>query len=188
MKQFISLLLAIFIAVPCMSQNAVLDNIHSRKSVRSYENTPIEEATLITIVKAGMAAPSGMNKQPWEFLVVNGRKNLDKVCEKMGGRGASLLKKASAAIVVIGNPDVSENWMLDCSAASENILLAAESLGLGAVWTAGYPYQERISSIKESFGIPDPYIPLCVIPIGYPEGKQVPKDKWKPEKLHMNKW
>ena len=96
--------------------------------------------------------------------------------------------KAPAAIVVAGNPKVSEYWYLVWSAATQNILLAAESLGLGAVWTAAYPYEKNMNIIKEVLSIPEPYLPLCLIPLGYPKSETKAKDKWKPEKVHQNGW
>lgn len=181
------------------AQNKALENIHARKSVRTYklnsDNTPVPVSldTLKTIVRAGMAAPTGMNKQPWEFFIIT-RDNksahqndpMSVLAEKLPY--AKMLRNAGAAIVVLGNPQESKLWYLDCSAATQNILLAVESMGLGAVWTAGYPYPERINEIKEALSIPDPYIPLCVIPIGYPQGETKVKDKWKPERVHINNW
>lgn len=191
----ISLALALLLTASCCNQkgeapvnstDAVLANIHSRKSVRSFTSEPVKMEDLMTIVKAGMAAPTGMNRQPWEFIVVNGRENMDKVVERMGeGRGTKMFKEAQAAIVVLGNPEESHLWYLDCAAATENILLAIESLGLGGVWTCGYPLEDRIKQFTQVFEIPAPFVPLCVIPIGYPNGEQTPKDKWKPEKVKI---
>lgn len=170
----------------------VMENIFARKSVRAYKadanGNPmqISKDTLEQIVKAGMAAPTGKNKQPWEFFVLDNREPMAKLAEQLPY--AKMLSSASAAIVVVGNPEVSDYWYLDCSAAAENILLAIESMGLGGVWTAGYPYEDRMSNIKDALNIPDPYLPLCLIPIGYPAKEEKPKDKWKPEKVHYNVW
>lgn len=191
-------LLFMFFSDMMKAQNQVIDNIHARKSVRTYRTNPdgsavpVSKDTLEMLVRAGMCAPTAMNKQPWEFFVitrekgVNGADPMAILAEKLPY--AKMLKTAGAAIVVLGNPEVGQLWQHDCSAAAENILLAIESLGLGGVWTAGYPYPERVSAIKETLGIPDPYLPLCVIPIGYPAGETKAKDKWKPRKVHYNKW
>ena len=80
------------------------------------------------------------------------------------------------------------NWTQDCSAATENLLLAAEALGLGAVWTAAHPYEDRVNPIREALGLPENVTPLCVVPCGYPAGDDQPKDKWKPENIHYDKW
>jgi nitroreductase len=169
-----------------MAQNPTLETIFSRKSVRNYTNQPVSVDDLMLLVKAGMAAPTGMNRQPWEFLIIQDKEIMASLSEKIPY--ARMLKEAQAAIVVIGNPEKSVYWYLDCSAAAQNILLAAESIGLGAVWTAGYPFEDRMKTISKAFGIPEPYLPLCLIPIGYPRGEQKPKDKWDESKVHLNKW
>ncbi|MDD3685908.1 MAG: nitroreductase family protein, partial [Bacteroidales bacterium] len=107
---------------------------------------------------------------------------------------AKMLYDAQAAIIVCGDmnkaaTDVdSAYWVQDCSAASQNILLAAEATGLGAVWTAAYPYLERISPVINTLELPEKIIPLNVIPIGYPNGEDKPKNKWKPENMHWENW
>lgn len=170
----------------CSAADAVLDNIFARKSVREYENRAVSKDTLELLVKAGMAAPSGMNRQPWEFVVFTDVQGRNELAEKLPY--AKMLKSAPAAIVVVGNTETSKLWVEDCCAATENILLAAEALGLGAVWTAAYPYEDRIGAIRAVLDIPEPYVPLCLIPVGYPAGEQTAKDKWTPDKVHYDKW
>ncbi len=167
--------------------NGAIDNIFARKSVRSYDSTKaISAEDMELIIKAGMAAPTGMNKQPWQFFVATGKEEMAALSEKLPY--AKMLTEAVAAVVVLGNPEISKMWYLDCSAATQNILLAAESLGIGAVWTAGFPYDDRMTAIREAFGIPEPWMPLALIPMGYPSGNDAPKDKWDPAKVHYNKW
>ena len=168
------------------AQNPTLETIFSRKSVRNFTDQTVSKEDLTLLVKAGMAAPTGMNRQPWEFLVIQDKAKMVELSTKLPY--ALMMKDAQALIVVVGNPELSPYWYLDCSAAAQNILLAAESMGLGAVWTAGYPYEDRMDIIASAFSIPKPYRVLCTIPIGYPKGEQKPKDKWKEEKLHMNEW
>lgn len=187
MKNLVITFLVLLInASALFAQNPVFDNIFSRKSVRSYTEQTVPIETLKLLVKAGMAAPSGMNRQPWEFVIISGKEEMAALAQKLPNN--RMLKEAQAAIVVAGNPQTSTYWYLDCSAATQNILLAAESLGLGAVWTAGYPGVERMKAISDAVGIPEPYLPLCLIPIGYPKGEQKPKDKWVESKMHINKW
>ena len=185
-KFFITLAIitsSIFIA---SAQNPTLETIFSRKSVRTYTDQPVSVDDLMLLVKAGMAAPTGMNRQPWEFFIIQDKALMASLADKIPY--ARMLKEAQAAIVVIGNPEKSIYWYLDCSAAAQNILLAAESIGLGAVWTAGYPFEDRMEIISKAVGIPKPFLPLCLIPIGYPKGDQMPKNKWDESKVHMNKW
>lgn len=171
-------------------KNMTLETIHSRKSVRSYSEKPVSEENLITLVKAGMAAPTGKDRRPWEFVIITERASLDVLASKLPY--AKMLTAASSAIVVCGNDNIenggSPYWYLDCSAAAQNILLAAESLGLGAVWTAAYPYEERMQPVAEVLNLPDNIKPLCVIPIGYPRTEQKTKDKFNKAKIHINKW
>ena len=182
-----------FTSCNCGSSNDVaekvvtpIDNIFERKSVRSFEDKAISKDTLELLVKAGMAAPSAMNRQPWQFFVSTDRVKMDTLSNRLPY--AKMLKESAAAIVVLGNPEVSKQWMIDCSACTQNILLAAESLGLGAVWTAAYPYEDRVNAIKEVYAIPDPWQPLSLIPAGYPKGEHKPKDKWDPAKVHYEVW
>lgn len=169
------------------NEEIVLENIHARKSVRSYTAQAVEEEKVDKLVRAGMAAPTGRDARPWEVVVLNERATLDKLAE--GLPYAKMLAQAPLAIVVCG--DVSkqpEYWFVDCSAMTENILLAAEAMGLGAVWTAAYPYPDREAAVTAVLGLPENVRPLCVIPIGYPAGDEKPKDKYDTAKIHYNKW
>ncbi len=169
-----------------LKSKAVLENIAERKSVRKYLNKSVEEDKIDAMVKAGMAAPSGMDRRPWEFVVVTDREALDSMAAKLPY--AKMLTNAPLAIVVCGDTTRSSYWYLDCSAATQNVLLAAEALGLGAVWTAAYPYEDRIVVVRQNTGLPENIVPLCVIPIGYPDGPQKAKDKFDLQRVHRNKY
>ena len=169
-----------------LKSKAVLENIAERKSVRKYLNKSVEEDKIDAMVKAGMAAPSGMDRRPWEFVVVTDREALDSMAAKLPY--AKMLTNAPLAIVVCGDTTRSSYWYLDCSAATQNVLLAAEALGLGAVWTAAYPYEDRIGGGRQNTGLPENIVPLCVIPIGYPDGPQKAKDKFDLQRVHRNKY
>ena len=169
---------------------AALDVIMTRTSVRSFTGESLSKEQLETILKAGMAAPSAINLQPWRFVVLTDK---DRIAELFGGtRRPEMFTTAGAVILVCGQTirDGRENifWYEDCSAATENILLAVHALGLGAVWTAGYPALERIAPLEEALGIPEDVSILSVIPVGVPAGPQEPKDKWKPENIHWEQW
>lgn len=167
--------------------NAVIDNILNRKSVRKYTSQKVEQDKIDILLKAGMASPSAMNKQPWEFIVISDKKTLENIAKILPY--ALPAKNASVAIIVCGNSDVSGvYWVQDCSAVAENILLAAESLKLGAVWCGIYPQEDRVKGIQHLLMIPKNIIPLCVIPVGYPAGGELPKQKYNPSKIHNNKW
>ena len=165
----------------------VLENIANRKSVRDYiEGKAIESDKIEKLLRAGMAAPSGKNIQPWEFIVVTQRATLDTLAAKL--QNAKMLNRATLAIIVCADTTKSQYWYVDCAAVTQNILLAAEAMQLGAVWTASYPYENRMNAVKEVCQLPDNIQSLCVIPIGYPSMQDSPKDKWKPEKIHNEKW
>lgn len=168
---------------------AVIGNIMTRTSVRQYNDRPISADTLETLLKAGMAAPTAVNKQPWAFVVTTGRDALDSLATLQ-----PRLQTAAAAITVCGDMtraiegEGRDFWVQDCSAATENILLAAHALGLGAVWTGVYPIAERIDNVSRALALPDSVVPMCIIAVGYPVADQEPKDKWDPSKVHYQRW
>ena len=175
------------------SEPGLFETIASRTSIRKFDSSkPVSDADIEKILKAGMCAPSAMDRRPWEFIVVKDKAKLAALGSRLpysrGGNGAQ------AAIVVCGNLDNGlpgrgkEYWIHDCSAATMNILLAAKGLGLGAVWTGVYPGEDRVAVVREVLAIPEGYAPLNVIPLGYPAENPTPKDKWNPSKVHHDKW
>lgn len=171
-------------------KNAALHNIATRTSVRSYLDKPVDAATIEQLLRAGMAAPTAVNRQPWHFVVVNDRAQLEALSKT--NPYSKMLGKAPLAIVVCGDMEKAlegnarEFWVQDCSAATENILLAVNALGLGAVWTGAYPSEDRCKAISDVLELPEHLIPLNIIVIGYPDKENTPKDKWKPENISYN--
>ncbi|MFI3331965.1 MAG: nitroreductase family protein [Rikenellaceae bacterium] len=170
------------------AEDAVLNNIMTRASVRSYTPQAVEQYKIDKLLKAGMAAPTGSNKQPWEFVVITDRAILNELPSIAGGM--RMAGGAPLAIVVLGDESISGSWTLDCSAATQNILLAAHAMGLGAVWCGAYPENEsgRTSKMKALLNLPEGINALNAIIIGYPDSESEPKDKWKPEKVHYQKY
>ncbi len=170
--------------------NPVLNSIMTRTSIRQYTNQPVSKADIESLLRAGMAAPTAVNRQPWHFVAVTDKAKLK---ELAGSRGR-MLEQCALAIVVCGNMDKAMQgkgqayWIQDCSAATENILLAAHALGLGAVWTGVYPMDDRMAYVSKSVKLPENIIPLCVIAIGHPAESPTPKDKWKPENVSYNEF
>lgn len=168
-----------------METNPVIQTILSRRSVRHFTGKPVAKPLLEVLIKAGMAAPSARNIQPWLFIGITNRDKLNQLAD--GLPYAKMLYNAPSAIVVCGDTDrtPADNpegyWVQDCAAATQNILLAAEALGLGAVWTGVFPRPERVKVVKDVLGLPAGIIPLNVIPIGHPEGIDRPKDKFRQE-------
>lgn len=175
-----------------MHTNEVIENMMTRTSVRSYEDRPVEKEKIITLLKAGMAAPSAVDRRPWHFYVVNDRQMLAAI--KTATPNAAMAAKAPLAIIVCGDMDKAlvgndhELWAQDASAATENILLAAHAMGLGAVWTATYPVKERVEAITSLFGLPRNLIPFCTIVIGYPKTGGHPKDKWNEADINWDNY
>ena len=210
-KTILSLAAVALLAAACQTEpqpvapdpaEVVMSNILSRKSVRSYTADTILAAVMENLLRAAMAAPSGRNIQPWNFVVLSDTSRYDEI---FGDNHNMAMFKQSAAIVVLcadttvvrpprDNPDApavqqpSGTWRDDMGAVTENLLLAAEAYGLGACWTACYPYVDRMAPVKQALGLPATVVPYSVVPIGYPAGDEQPKDKWDPARIHYGRW
>ena len=166
-------------------KKAAIENILTRTSIRKYQDRAIEAGKIDTLLRAAMAAPTAVNKQPWHFVVVTDK-------QKIAQLGGDRFGKAPLAIVVCGDMEKAlegpgrDFWIQDVSAATENLLLAAHALGLGAVWTGGYPRMERCANIAAVIGTPEYIIPLCVVYVGYPDEQPEPKQKFKTENVSWN--
>ncbi|MCJ7694039.1 MAG: nitroreductase family protein [Anaerolineaceae bacterium] len=166
--------------------SASVDLIFQRRSIRKFLPDSIEDEKIEMILKAGMAAPSAMNMQPWEFIVITAKEKKSQI------RNALPFAKMEAPLIicVCGNSKNSRNlvfdrfWVQDCSAATENILLAVVGLGLGGVWCGVHPIGSYVKKISEILELPDHVKPLNVILIGYPAEKKEPRTQFKPERVH----
>lgn len=169
-----------------------LEVIHSRKSVRNYLDKPVSKADIETLLRAGMAAPSAGMRRPWVFVVVTDKDKLAALAALMPY--GKMLNHAGAAIVVCGRKDRflpgedAEMWVQDCSAATENILLAAEATGLGAVWLGVYPVKARVDGVRKTLALPEQAIPLNIISVGWPTGVDKPKNFYDAKQIHWDKW
>ena len=200
MKKILTIMLTLAMTVGVSAQQRTensdaqiaINNIMTRTSIRQYTDEPVSKENIETMLRAGMAAPTAVNRQPWHFVVITSKEKLAELAGD-GPRGG-MLKKAALAIVVCGNMDKALQgqgqgfWIQDCSAATENILLAANALGLGAVWTGVYPDENRAASVAKVLKLPQSFIPLCTIVIGHPAEQPQPKDKWKPENVSYNEY
>ena len=157
--------------------NETIQTILQRKSVRAFTDQAIPAEYMEAMLKAAMAAPTGSNIQPWHFVVLTDKSQYERVFENN-------FNNPDGAPVTRPNG----TWRDDMGACTENFLLAAESLGLGAVWTAAYPYSERYASMKRELDMPDSVLPYCAVAVGYPANDEQPKDKWKPERIHYDQW
>ncbi len=162
----------------------MLDWIKARRSIRSYTMDPIDDAQIQALLEAAMAAPSASNRQPWEFVIVRDagmRQALSQVHPWAG-----MAARAPAVVVVCGRPEVSRHWIEDCSAATQNLLLAVTALGLGAVWVAVYPDPERQAAVRSVLGIPESLQVLCIVPLGRPAESKPSHTKYDPAKVHYD--
>ncbi|MEZ0396604.1 MAG: nitroreductase family protein [Anaerolineales bacterium] len=166
--------------------NPALETIFRRRSIRKYTDQPVEPEKLDLLLQAAMAAPSAMNCKPWEFVVVTEPEKLAQFRQRLifGNRNAP------AAIVVCGNPSLSANpaarlfWEQDCSAAVENMLIAAVGLGLGTVWVGVHPVKEFERVVREVVGLPPRVTPLALVYVGYPAEEKPPRTQYDPERVH----
>ena len=163
--------------------------ILSRRSIRKYTEEPVSGDDIEALLTAAMHAPSAVNEQPWHFVVIKDRNILEAIPRI--SRTAPMVKYAPLAIAVCADKNLEKFpglWALDCSAATENILLAATARGLGAVWTAVYPFEDRIKGIKKLLNLPGDVIPLCIIPVGCPAETPEPVDRFNPSCIHHDTW
>jgi len=175
-------------AIP-LNLDDTLTVIHRRKSVRKYLEKPVSREQLTLLMKAGMAAPTAADKRPWVFVAVTERAKLNALADELPH--TKMLYTAPAAIAVCGDTRKALNssvWSQDCCAASQNILLAAEAIGLGAVWTGIYPEYFKYNHVRRVLSIPMEVIPLNVIAIGWPTGEEKPKEKFDPANIHWESW
>lgn len=177
---------------PINKQDAALENIMTRVSVREFTGEKITDEQIDILLRAAMAAPSAINKQPWAFIVVTDEALIVKLGEALPYSRCS--NKPACAIIPCGDlskaieGEMAAFWINDVSAATENLLLAAHAMGLGAVWTGLHPDMNRAGMVQQMLGLPEHIIPLCVVPVGVPAEQPAVKDKYKPENIHFNKW
>jgi nitroreductase len=170
--------------------NEALQSILTRRSIRRYAAKPVEEDKIKLILEAAMAAPSARNLQPWEFIVLTKRETLDELVNF--SPHVKMLKEAPLAIVVCGRTDNETGspdwWVIDCSAAVQNALLAAHALGLGAVWLGVHPRRDRQEALENFFRLPANIKPHSMIAIGYPAEQKEPANRYREERVHREVW
>ena len=197
MKQLLTFALAVMMLAGCVKQetrmeNSAINNILTRVSVREFTGEKISAEQIDTLLRAAMAAPSAINKQPWAFIVVTDEAVIAKLGEALPYSRCS--NHPAVAIIPCGDlskaipGEMGAFWVNDVSAATENLLLAAHAMGLGAVWTGLHPDMNRASLVQQMLGLPEHIIPLCVVPVGIPAEQPAVKDKFLPENVHYNAW
>ena len=168
-----------------------IDNLFARRSIRAFTGQPVTPEQVTMLLKAAMAAPSAGNRKPRHFIVVTDPKVKQALTEVHPY--ADMLLEAPVGIVVCGEPSLSfpdrpDFWIQDVSAATENLLLAAVGLGLGAVWCGVYPIQERVEGFRRILGAPERVVPFALVPVGHPAEKKEPRTQYDPLRVHTNRW
>ena len=165
-----------------------IEAILTRRSVRRFSSQAVPEEEIQVLLKAAMYAPSGGNAQPWHFVVINERAVLDEVPKFHDS--SSFILEAPLAILICADEELAKpgRWLLDCSAAAENMLLAAHARGLGACWIGIQPVAERIEGITRLMELPPKVYPVCLIAIGYPTETRHQPERFRPERIHHNRW
>ena len=166
-----------------------MEAIFLRRSVRKFTKEKVAAEAIEYILKAAMAAPSAGNQQPWEFVVIDDRTVLNKIPSVHPY--AEMMKEASVAILVCGNLEREERkgfWIQDCAAATENLLLAATTQGLGSVWLGVYPREDRVEGLRALLQLPEHIVPFALVPVGEPDEHKPPSNRYDAARVHRNKW
>ena len=163
-----------------------LEMVFSRRSIRAYTDQPVSKGDITSLLEAGMAAPSAMNRRPWHLVAVTDREVIQAIAK--APPYSRTLPGAPLVLVVCGDPSVSDWWLQDCTLATENILIAAAGLGLGAVFLGCHGKAEREGPIRQALGIPDEIGMASVLCIGHPAEKKEPRTQYDPAQAHHNRW
>lgn len=167
-----------------------MEAILNRRSIRKYTNQMVSDEQIKTLLKAAMCAPSAGNEQPWHFVVIRNRELLNQVPEYHPH--SNMIKQATVAILVCADTRLSkydvDYWVQDCAAATENLLIAATDIGLGAVWLGVYPRQERVAGLRRLFNIPEEVMPFAMVPVGYPAEHKGTENRYRNDRVHLDCW
>jgi len=165
-----------------------MEAITTRRSIRKYTKQPVSDEVLKELLEAAMCAPSGGNRQPWCFIVINDRKVMNEIPKYHPY--SQMLKEAPVAVLVCCESDLQlgELGVQDCSAATQNILLAAHAKGLGAVWLGIYPAEPTVTATKKLLNLPEHITPISLISIGYPAEQRPQQERYRADRVHYNQW
>lgn len=166
-----------------------MEAILSRRSIRRYTEQAVSDETIQELLAAAMSAPSAGNEQPWHFVVIKDRDILNEIPNLHPHSG--MLKEAPVAILVCGDLDLQKYegfWVQDCSAATQNLLVAAQAKGLGGVWLGVYPSEDLVVGLRKMLDMPDNAVPFSLISIGYPAEQKPPADRYDESRVHHDRW
>ena len=205
MKKFVFAMAAALLLGACSTQpaenkeenpaedngNSAIENIMTRTSIRQYKDQPVEQEKIDIMLKAAMAAPTAVNLQPWHFIVITDKATIGLLSGKQPTNAPLLIAvcgDTDKTTMPDGNVKLPDFWVQDVSAATENLLLAAHALGLGAVWTGVFPAMDRVAEVANVLNCPKNIVPVAVVRVGYPDEAPQPKDKFKEENISYNKF
>jgi nitroreductase len=164
-----------------------VQTIFARRSIRKYTGEPVGEEDVKTLLEAAMAAPSASNRKPWQFVVVTERQTLDALAE--AHPHGKMLFEATLCISVCGDlTEMERYWVQDCSASTENLLLTATALGLGAVWLGVYPKEDRVAAVRGILSLPQTITPLNLVSIGHPAEEKEARTQYDGARVHREQW
>lgn len=166
-----------------------IDAILTRRSIRKYRIEPLPDLVIYELLRTAMAAPSAGNEQPWHFVVIGDRDLLDSITQIHPH--SQMLREAPVAVLVCGDPGLEKHkgfWVQDCSAATENILIAARAKELGAVWLGVYPRDDRVKGLRRLLDIPGGIMPFALIALGYPAEEMHRVDRYSVDRIHLDRW
>jgi nitroreductase len=166
-----------------------LQAVMTRRSIRKYTGQPVSDELVTRLLRAAMAAPSAGNQQPWHFVVIRDRTSLEAIAS--AHPYGKMAREAQLAVLVCGDESLGDHpgfWVQDCAAATENLLIAAHALGLGAVWLGTYPREDRVAHVRALCAIPDHLMPFAIVPIGYPAEHPAPADRFEEVRVHTERW
>lgn len=167
----------------------VVEAIETRRSIRTYTKDPVSDDELEPLLRAAMCAPSAANAQPWHFIVIRDRKILDEIPQIVST--AQMVRNAPSAIAVCADTTLEKYhgfWVQDCSAATQNLLLAATARGLGAVWIGVHPLEDRVRGVRHLLKLPENVVPLCLISLGHPAEQPRRDERYKGSRIHRDTW
>ena len=169
-----------------------LQAIFSRCSVRQFSEREIQQDALLTVLEAGMSGPSAVNARDWAFIVIREKKRLEEAAAA-NGRAAEPLKHAAAGILICGDLErayarAKDFWVIDGAIATQNMILAAQDLGIGSVWLGVWPVPERITAQKQFFRLPEQICPHSLLALGYSLKREKPKPNWEEGRGHWERW
>lgn len=172
--------------------NDMINLIMNRRSVRNYNSQPISEKDLHTILDAAMSGPTCANTRDWSFIVVTDKTLMDKMADA-NGHPAEPLRRAPLGILICGDlqrafPRAKDYWVIDGAIAGQNMILAAEALGIGSVWLGTWPQMERVNGLSKLFNLPETIIPHSIIAFGYSAEEKRMHPAFEPDRVHYEKW